>query len=130
MSDLLPAYTFTDTDRIDIRRYTGYPPYGTGAVAFIERFTRRYLDLEMRLTSLTQTEATVIQTYLADLRVLEAAIPAAGANLDTDQAAVWVHNPDELKDRMALYRAWRFQLCSLVGVPPGPYLKTGIKLVV
>jgi hypothetical protein len=125
------AYVWSDTDRVDLRRYTGYPPYGTGVVIFPEPWVfRYYLAMEARLSNLTPTEAAGVQTYLTNLRTLEAAIPAAGANLDTDQAAVWVHNKNEVKDRMDLYRTWRSELCAVLGIPPGPYLKTGIKLVV
>jgi hypothetical protein len=130
VSGILPAYTFTDTDRIDLRRFMGYPMYGTGAVSFVERFSRIYVMMETKLSNLTSSEATVIQQYLTTLRTLEAAIPAAGANLDTDQAAVWTHNKNEVADRIALYNNWRFQLCSIIGLPPGPYLKSGIRLVV
>lgn len=130
MSGILPAYTFTDADRIDLRRYMGYPAYGTGAVSFVERFTRIYVMMETKLSNMTSNEATVIQQYLTTLRTLEAAIPAAGANLDTDSAAVWTHNKQEVADRTALYRQWRFELCAVIGLPPGPYLKLGTRLVV
>ena len=124
-------YVWSDTDRVDLRRFCGYPPYGTGVVIFPEPWVfRYYLAMEARLSNLTPTEAEVVQTYLTNLRTLEAAVPAAAANLDTDQAAVWVHNPHEVQDRLGLYQKWRSELCSVLGIPPGPYLKTGIKLVV
>lgn len=125
------AYVWADADRVDLRRYCGYGPYGTGTVVFPEPWVfRYYLAMEARLSNLTATEAATVQTYLTNLRTLEAAIPAAGANLDTDQAAVWVHNPYEIRDRLALYRVWRSELCGVLGIPPGPYMKTGIKIVV
>jgi hypothetical protein len=125
MSGILPAHTFSDADRVDIRRFCGYPAYGTGEVSFVERFTRIYVMMETRMSNITDTEATVVQTYLTSLRTLEAAIPAAGANLDTDQAAVWFHNKREVSDRMDLYRVWRLKLCEFFGVPAGPGLKAG-----
>src|ERR1700759_1133098 len=112
MSGTTTPYTFADTDRVDARRYCGYPPFGTGVVIFPEPWVwRYYLALETRLSNLTPTEGAVIAARLVELRTLEAAIPTAGANLDTDQAAVWKHNANELRDRMMLYRSWRLELC-------------------
>lgn len=62
----------------------------------------------------------VVNTYLANLTTLETAIPATGANLDTDQAAVWKHNKNEQIDRDRLFDSWRRRLCNFLGVPPGP----------
>jgi hypothetical protein len=41
--------------------------------------------------------------------------------LDTDQAAVWKHNKDEVRDRAGLFDNWRRRLCG----PPGPDLASG-----
>jgi hypothetical protein len=81
--------------------------------------------LEYRLNNLDPTEGAVCQTYLTSLRTLEGAIPGAGGNLDTDQAAVWTHNKGEVQDRSALFDDWRRRLCGFLGVPPGPSLGTG-----
>jgi hypothetical protein len=128
------AYQWTDADRVDVRRFAGYPLYGTGTVIFPEPwFFRYYLALEARLSNMTEAEASVVQTtYLANLRTLETAIPSAGQNLDTDQAAVWHHNRDEVRDRSRLFDDWRRRLCGFLGVPPGPHLASGnsIRLVV
>jgi len=115
-------YTFTDAQLVDIRRFCGYPAYGDGAVVFpLPWVMRQYLALEYRLQHLDANEgAVVVNTYLANLYTLETAIPAAGANLDTDAAAVWTHNRDELRDRDALFDSWRRRLCNFLGVPPGP----------
>lgn len=118
------AFVYADADRVDIRRYAGYPPYGTGLVVFpAPWFFRYYLAMEARLNAMTATEAAVVLTYLVTLRGLELAVPSTGDNLDTDRAAVWWHNKHELMDRMDLYREWRRQLCNILGIPPGPYLK-------
>lgn len=118
------TYVWAEADRVDIRRYCGYPPYGTGAVVFPEPWVfRYYLALEARLSNMTASEADAIKLYLTDLRTLETALPAASANLDTNRAAVWVHNKNELSDRAALYQTWRLELCGTVGIPPGPYLR-------
>jgi len=96
------------------------------------RFFTAYGTLEYRMNNmLAEEEAVVRTTYLANLTTLETAIPAAGANLDTDQAAVWKHNKNEVRDRAALFNKWRRDLCSFIGVPPGPGLGDGsVQLVV
>src|SRR5437763_2189591 len=120
MSETLTAAPFTDAEKVDVRRYAGYPPYGTGIVMFPEVwYFRYYLALEARMQNLTAPEVAVIRARLTEIRTLETAVPGTGANLDTDRAAVWYHNKDELLDRMALYRTWRIELCNLLGIPPG-----------
>lgn len=126
---------FTDAERVQIRRYCGYPAYGPGASGFQGwRFFQSYGLLEYRLTNITDEEQAQVRTYLTTLAELEAAVPATGDNLDTDQAAVWVHNKNELRDRMQLYNTWRKQLCDFLGIPPGRGISdapsNGIRLVV
>lgn|SRR5574340_365309 len=116
---------FTDQEKVDIRRYCGYPVFGGQPVqAFGYRFFQWYGTLEFRMNNLQAAEESVVRTtYLANLATLEAAIPAASANLDTDEAAVWKHNKNEQRDREALLDSWRRRLCQFFGVPPGPGLK-------
>lgn len=115
-------YTFTDAQLVDIRRFCGYPAYGDGAVVFPYPWIQRnYLALEYRLQHMSASEgAVVVTTYLTNLYTLENAIPTTSDNLDTDQAAVWTHNKNELRDREALFDSWRRRLCSFLGVPRGP----------
>ncbi len=127
-------YTFTSAQLVDIRRYCGYPAYGDGAVVFpFPWVMKQYLALEYRLQHLSADEGNVVvNTYLANLNTLESAIPAAGANLDTDEAAVWKHNRDEVKHRIELFDALRRRLCQFLGVPAGPEFSgagNGIELV-
>jgi hypothetical protein len=83
------------------------------------------------MNNLSQTEIAVVQRHLATLRGLEAAIPLSGANLDTDQAAVWTHNRDEIRDRTRLFDGWCRRLCGFLGIPAGPALTdAGITVVV
>ena len=83
------------------------------------------------MNNLDPTEVTVVQTYLGTLRGLETAVPGAGQNLDTDKAAVWTHNRDEVADRLSLLDTWRRRLCGFLGVPLGPALGDGgVRLVV
>lgn len=115
-------HTFTSAQLVDIRRFCGYPAYGDGAVVFPQPWImRQYLALEYRLQHISSDEgAVVVNTYLTNLYALETAIPAASENLDTDQAAVWVHNKREVDDRADLLDMWRSRLCNFLGVPRGP----------
>lgn len=126
-------FTFTSAQLVDIRRFCGYPAVGDGNVVFpFPWFMPQYLAMEYRLQHITTDEGNVVvNTYLTNLYTLESAIPGTSANLDTDQAAVWVHNKKEQRDRDNLFDSWRRRLCGFLGVPPGPYLDdSGITLVV
>jgi hypothetical protein len=114
-----------DTEKIDARRHCGYPAYGGTASGFSSwRFFQVYGLLEYRLNNLADGELVVIRRYLTTLAGLEAAIPAASSNLDTNQAAIWSRNPNECQDRDRLYDGWRTRLCAFLGIPPGPGLRT------
>lgn len=89
------------------------------------RFYQVYGLLEFRMTNLSTTECQVVRRYLATLLGLEMAVPGASENLDTDQAATWSHNPNEVADRRALFDDWRRRLCGFLGVPTGPSLAAG-----
>ncbi len=120
MSDTASA-PLTDAERTDTRRFCGYPAYGSGASGFESwRFFQTYGTLEYRLSNLAPDELSVIRTYLGQLSALELAVVTAGQNLDTDQAAVWHRNRDEVRDRAALLKSWCIRLCGFLGVPPGP----------
>lgn len=114
---------FTEAEKTDIRRYCGYPAYGAANSAMQSwRFFQIYGLLEFRINNLSDEEAAIVRRYLGTLTVLELAVPRSGENLDTDQAAVWTRNRDELRDRMRLFDDWRRRLCGFFGVPPGPAL--------
>lgn len=116
----------TDAERVDARRFCGYPVYGPGASGFVGyRFFQAYGMLEYRLTNLAPAELTVVRTYLLQLAPLETGILGAAANLDTAQAAVWTRNASEVRDRERLYDGWRRRLCGFLGVPPGPACEPG-----
>jgi len=118
---------FTNAEKVDIRRHAGYPMFGGTPSSFQSyRFFTAYGTLEYRINNMLAEEETVMRTiFLANLTTLEAAIPLTSANLDTDVAAVWTHNKNELRDRDALYANWRSKLCGFLGVPPGPDLAGG-----
>lgn len=113
----------TDAQRTDTRRFCGYPAYGNGNSGFQSwRFFTAYGVLEFKLNNLSPAEFAVVTTYLAQLYPLELGILGAAANLDTDAAAVWKRNRDEVRDRERLFDTWRKRLCGFLGVPPGSEL--------
>jgi hypothetical protein len=117
---------FTEAERTDIRRYCGYPAYGGGGAGFQGwRFFQVYGLMEWRLSHLTDSEEAVVRQYLTTLGQLELAVPAAAANLDTDRAAVWTRNANEVRERAALFDDWRRRLCAFLGVPAGRGLGDG-----
>lgn len=122
----------TGVERTDVRRFCGYPAYGAAPSGMQTwRFYQAYGLLEFRMNNLSDDELTIVRRYLATLTGLEIAIPLSGANLDTDQAAVWHHNQDEVRDRAALFDDWRRRLCAFLGLPPGPVLTgSGVTLIV
>jgi hypothetical protein len=122
----------TTAQMTDVRRYMGYSVVGTtmpinGNQDIVYGvFGMTQMSLYTRLTSLTSDEeAVLINTYLTNLTTLETAVIGASANLDTDEAAVWKHNKNEVGDRFALLDSWRRRLCQFIGFPPGPQLGNG-----
>lgn len=113
--------SFTETEKVNIRRYCGYDAFGSSSNPFYgARFFRQYGQLEFRMNNLTPEEEDVVRnTFLLNLSSLEIAIPSASSNLDTKQAAVWTWNPNELRDRENLYNSWRIKLCDFFGIPAG-----------
>ena len=113
----------TDAEKTDVRRFCGYPAYGPGQAGNMGwRFYQAYGAMEYRLNNLSDSEESVLRNHLANLRTFESAIPAAADNLDTAEAAVWTHNPSELRDRQRLEQDWGRRLCGFLGLPPGPAL--------
>jgi hypothetical protein len=117
---------FINAEKVDIRRFCGYPTYGAGMTGFQSwRFFTEYGLLEYRMNNFAPEEVQNCRYILTQLYALEAAVWGSGANLDTDQAAVWKHNRDEVAHRAGLYRRVRLSLCTIVGVPPGPQMNLG-----
>lgn len=123
---------FTEAEKVDVRRFCGYPAFGIGPSGFQGwRFWQSYGLLEFRLNNMDPAEEAVIRTvYLANLSGLETAILGAGANLDTDKAASWTRNKSEVGDRDRLFSNWRRKLCGFLGIPPGDELNACTDLVV
>jgi hypothetical protein len=116
------APQFTEVQLVDTLRFCGYPSYSFFGWVFEED----YATLTLRLQNMSADEAAVIiGNYLVNLPKLEQAIVDASCNLDTDVAAVWTHNKDEVADRTALYNQKRRDLCAFIGVRPGRGLGMG-----
>ena len=114
-----------DSEKVDSRRFCGYPAYGAGAAGFENwRFYQVYGLLEFRMNNLSSDEEGVVRLYLAQLRGLELGVPRAAESMDTDQAAVWTRNRSEAQDRVRLLEGWSRRLCAFFGVPPGPALSS------
>ena len=130
-STSLPTIPLSNSERVDVRRFCGYPAYGAGSSGFQSwRFFEAYGTLEYRLSNLADEELQVVRQYLANLYSLESAVPTAGANLDTDQASVWKHNRAEVADRMRLFDDWCRRLAFFLGVPVGPGLGADTSIVI
>lgn len=121
----------TTAQQVDVRRFMGYSVSGD-STSFPYRelvysnVSYMGLSIDYRLQHLTSDEeAIVTNVYLTNLTALEAAIVAAGANLDTDVAAVWTRNKREVEDRTALFNQKRRDLCAFLGFKPGPTLGEG-----
>jgi hypothetical protein len=120
------APQFTEAQLIDILRFSGYPTYSFFGWVFEED----YATLTLRLQNMSAAEASVIiATFLPALYTLETAVVGASANLDTDEAAVWTHNKDEVADRNNLYYLKRRELCAYIGVKPGRALSGGASVI-
>ena len=116
----------TEAQKVAIRRYAGFAAYAHYGWVFEEE----YGTLELRMQNFSaEEEAVITGNYLAVLPDLESAITDASCNLDTDEAAVWKHNRNEIADRTALYNQKRRELCSFIGVRPGRGLGAGAYVV-
>ena len=116
----------TDAEVTDVRRHAGYQLAGTPTPTSNNDLVymvvgMRQMSLVERLSTLSAAEEAVLRTtYLTNLNTLEAAIVAAAANLDTEEAAVWKRNKDEVADRERLFDGWRRRMCAFLGFKPGP----------
>lgn len=121
----------TEAQMTDCRRYMGYQAVGTTMVIneksdlVYASFGMVTMSLYTRLTTLTASEEAVLIGYIGQCATLEAAILSSSDNLDTDAAAVWTHNKNEIHDRSALYSQWRHRLCDFLGFPAGKGIGCG-----
>lgn len=124
--------SLTTAQMADARRFMGYQAVGTtmtinGNTDLVyARVGMITMSLYTRLTTLTADEETILTgVYLTNLTTLEQAIVGVSANLDTDQAAVWTHNKNEVADRERLFDGWRRRMCAFLGFAPGPGIGSG-----
>lgn len=123
---------FTDAEKVQIRKYCGYMAFGSTPIAnFAWRYSVQYGDMEFRISNMTSDEETEVRTtYLANLVLLEQDIPGTRGNIDTARAAVWYRNPNELRERWAIFDDWRRRLCDFIGADYGPgLLRRGLRIV-
>lgn len=122
----------TAQQQADVRRYAGYPMLADTVADDSRDFAYGFVSpgvwqtLNHRLNNMRpEEESVLINTYLTNLNTLESAIVAAAANLDTDEAAVWKHNRNEVADRDRLFDSWRRRMCGFLGFAPGPGIGSG-----
>ena len=122
--------TFTPEEKTDIRRFVGYGVFGdTPQYPFGIRYFTFSGDLEFKMNYLQSTEEVVVRAILDDCKTTEAAILTASDNLDTDRAAVWYHNKNELGDRHKLFIYYCKKLADFLQVPLKKNSGNQLKLV-
>lgn len=77
------------------------------------------------MNNMATEEEAVVLNYVTELNQLETDIYGTRVNLDTKVAAVFEPNPQEQRQREALYASFRRKLCAFLGIPAGPGLGIG-----
>src|SRR4051812_30812243 len=105
----------TAAEICDCRRFMGYSvsgddvsnPYRELVYSNVSYFG---LSIDYRLQHLSTEEETVARNkFLVPLNLREDEIQGSADNLDTDAAAVWKHNRNEVSDRTGLYNSLRYE---------------------
>ena len=114
------------------RRFCGYPAYGAGAAGFQTwRFYQAYGLLEYRMNNLSDVRGGGRSSLSRHAVGARGRIPEAAGHLDTDGAAVWSRNPNELRDRTRLFDDMAPPALRLLRHPAGAALgDAGLTLVV
>ena len=122
----------TDAQKVDVRRFCGYPAFGSGADGNAGwRFYQAYGALEYRMANLSVSEVSVVSNMISTLNGFETSLEGSVGDLDTDAAGAWSRNKDEVRDRAGLMTMWSKRLCAFFGVPPGPAMVvSGLNLIV
>ena len=116
----------TDAQKVDARRWMGYPVLGDGETDDVYSSGAFSVSLSSRLDTLTAAEETaLVDAFMTPIAALETAVTTAGDNLDTLKAGPWEANPNEVSQRTALYKQWRRDMCAFLGFAPGPALGAG-----
>jgi hypothetical protein len=120
---------------VDLRRWMGYSVSGnTASQPYREPVysneTLASLSLDYRLENLSDEETNTLTSYfIPNLTKREQEIQDAACNLDTDTAAVWKRNKDEMRERRDLFNSLRRDLCDFLGFAPGRALMQLNRLV-
>lgn len=126
----------TEAQKDEVRRHAGFPVFGFGVGTTPPTFGYRYLEwyliLEYRMNNLSQNQVNLLMNvYVSACNVALNAIIGSSNNLDTDRAAVWYHNKNEVKDRFELYKLQCQLLIEFIGAPgPSRLLGAGITVTV
>lgn len=122
----------TAQQKADVRRYAGYPLLADTQADDSRDFAYSWVSpgvwntLYHRLENLRpEEESILVNTYLTRLAQLETSIVDSVGDLDTEQAAVWKRNKNQVADRTALFDLWRRRMCAYIGLKPGPGLNSG-----
>lgn len=111
---------FSDAEKVDIRFFCGYQILGGANVpAFGARYFGSYGLLEFRMTNMSEPEEDFVRDMVTDLHILYADVFGTRDNLDTDRAAVWYRNKNEVPDRENLFKYRRVMLCDYIGIAFG-----------
>lgn len=127
--------SLTNQEKVNVRRFCGFGVFGNDVTAsppnWGYRYYDQYLTMEYRMNNLsTEEETTLRDVYLSNLSQLESAIPTASENLDTDRAAVWYHNKNEVSDRFKLFKLWCQRLLEFMGLTTQSKLLSSFRVVV
>lgn len=128
--------SLTDDQKNSVRWYMGYPTtlanVSTGnnrdfAYAWVTPGVMMTLDTALdNMTPSQETRVTAF--YLPNLTQMETDLygsSGAWQNHDTDQAAVWYHNKNEVDDRTRHFKALCRRLANEFGFAPGPAVGPG-----
>ena len=98
-------------DTVDLLRFCGYAPGDH--------------TLDPQLAGMSAEVQAVVTAQLGRLRKIECQIGEAAGDLDTNRAAVWYRNTNQVADLFSLLNAQAERLCALLGVLPGPFFGAG-----
>ena len=111
----------TETQRVQIRRLTGYPVKGSNAATANSNmwwYYTNYQQLEYRMEYLQPEEINEVVNLLNTCLDLENAFQQITADLSTQSAGPWVRNPKEIDDYKKQFEYWcRYLATQVLGVP-------------
>ena len=118
--------TLTDSERVNTRRWLGYPPLNSGEPDYVFGHTPSSVSLNDKLDNLTTIEEEALRNqFLTPLAAMETALVGSIDNMDTQEAGPWIANTRETGDRTRLFKQWRREMSAFLGFAPGPSLGTG-----